>query len=289
MQNKLEYIAFSFVAFLVRILGLNLSRKLSIIMALLFYYLIPIRKKTVIGNITLAFPEYSKRKVKKISFKCYRSFAITLVEILYMPNMTKEEIINSVTCTNPDSILKEYKKNNGVILLSAHFGNWEYNAASVAVQINLPLLIVTKPQRNPYVTDWLEKARTKWENEVVSLGLSIRQIYKELKEKNIVAMVADQRGPADGIRVNFFGRKVSVYPGPALLSLRTGAPILYGIAIRQPDYSYKMTLVEINKENLPDNEEEKIIEISQRHTSYLEGVMKQYPEQWFWMHKRWKY
>jgi KDO2-lipid IV(A) lauroyltransferase len=289
MKNKFEYILFLLLAFCVKTLGINLSRRFSILIAILFYYLIPIRKKTVIDNITLAFPEYSKKKVKKLSFRCYRSFAITLVELLYMPNMTREEIINSVICTNPDSILKGYEKNNGVILLSAHFGNWEYIAASVAAQINIPFVIVTKPQRNPYVTEWLEKIRTRWENKVVSLGLSIRQIYKELKEKNVVAMVADQRGPAEGIRVNFFGRKVSVYPGPALLSLKTNAPILYGIAVRQPDYSYRTTLVEISKENLPENEEEKIIEISQRHTSYLEGIMRQYPEQWFWMHKRWKY
>lgn len=289
MKNKLEYIVFLFFAFCVRNLGLRLSRKFSIIIALLFYYVIPIRKSTVIENITLAFPEYSKEKVKKISFECYKSFAITLVEILYMPVMSRDEIINSVNCTNPDFLISEYEKNKGVVLLSAHFGNWEYIAASVSARIKIPFMVVTKPQRNPYVTEWLEKARTRWENQIVSLGLSIRQIYKELKEKNIVAMVADQRGPIDGIRVNFFGRKVSVYPGPALLGLKTGAPIIYGIPIRQPDYTYVTTLVKIDTDNLPENEDEKIIEISQRHTKYLEKVMRQHPEQWFWMHKRWKY
>ena len=127
------------------------------------------------------------------------------------------------------------------------------------------------------------------ENEVISLGISIRQIYKELKEKNIVAMVADQRGPSDGIRVNFFGRKVSIYPGPAVLSLKPDAPILYGITVRQKDFSYKTFMYEVDRNKLPEEEDAKIVELSQRHASYLEETIRKNPEQWLWMHKLWKY
>jgi KDO2-lipid IV(A) lauroyltransferase len=179
--------------------------------------------------------------------------------------------------------------NKGVILLSAHFGNWEYVAASASLQVDLPFHVVVKPQRNPYVTNWLNKMRTKWNNKVISLGISIREIYKNLKEKNLIAMVADQRGPYEGIRVNFFGIKTAVYSGTAALALKTKAPIIYGITVRQPDYSYNVVLEEISMENLPENEEDRIIELSQRHTSYLEKFIRQYPEQWLWMHKRWKY
>lgn len=289
MQNKLEYAIFLSFALMVKILGLNLSRRFSFFLAAFFYYFVPIRKKTVFENLTMAFPNYSKKKIKKIAFGSYRSFCITLVEILYMPNMSKEEIIESVKCSNPDLIVEKYKENNGVILLSAHFGNWEYIACSMSAVIDIPFTVITKPQRNPYVTKWLDTVRIRWGNKIVSLGISIRQVYKELKQKNIVAMVADQRGPSDGTRVDFFGRKASVYPGPAILSLKTKAPILYGIAIRQPDYSYKATMVEISQDNLPEKEEDKVTEISRRHTAYLEEVMRKHPEQWFWMHKRWKY
>jgi KDO2-lipid IV(A) lauroyltransferase len=131
--------------------------------------------------------------------------------------------------------------------------------------------------------------RVKWGNKIVPLGISIRQVYKELKEKRIVAMVADQRGPSDGIRINFMGRKASVFAGPALLALKTGAPIMFGLTIRQPDFSYKTVIEFINTEDLPEEEELKVAELSQRHASVLEKYIKQFPEQWFWMHKRWKY
>jgi KDO2-lipid IV(A) lauroyltransferase len=135
----------------------------------------------------------------------------------------------------------------------------------------------------------MNKGRTKFGNEVVPLGFSIRKTYQTLKEKKIVAMVADQRGPKEGVKVYFFGRKAAVYTGPAALALKTGAPIICGIPIRERDFRYRMLLVEIPVNNLPENEEEKIREISQRYTNYLEEVIREHPEQWLWMHKRWKY
>jgi len=289
MKNTIEYILFLGLSYFTGLIGLNLSRKFSFLIAFLFYYFIPIRKKTVFENLINAFPEYSKSKIKEIAFDSYRSFSIALIEILYMPFITKDEMENMVQCDNSDLIIERFNERNGIILLSAHYGNWEYVAASVSLQVQIPFKVVIKPQRNPFVTKWLNKVRTNWKNEVVSLGISIRQIYKELKEKNIVAMVADQRGPAEGIRVNFFGRKVSIYPGPAIMSLKTNAPIIYGINVRQPDYKYKTHLFEVDKSNLPEDEEEKIIELSQRHASYLEKVIRENPEQWLWMHKLWKY
>ncbi len=289
MKNIIEYILFLGLSYFTGLIGLNLSRKFSLLIAFLFYYFIPIRKKTVFENLTNAFPEYSKRKIKKIAFGSYRSFSIALVEILYMPFITRAEMEKIVECGNSDLIIEKFNERNGVILLSAHFGNWEYIAASVSLQVGIPLKVVIKPQRNPYVTKWLNKVRTKWNNKVVSLGVSIRQIYKELKERNVVAMVADQRGPAEGIRINFFDRRVSIYPGPAIMSLKTNAPIIYGINVRQTNYKYKTHLFEIDKNNLPEDEEEKIIELSQRHASYLEKVIRENPEQWLWMHKLWKY
>ena len=289
MKNTIEYILFLGLSYFAGLIGLNLSRKFSLFIAVLFYYFIPIRKKTVFENLTNAFPEYSKKRIKKIAFGSYRSFSIALVEILYMPFMNKEKMGKMVECGDSDLIIKRYNENCGVILLSAHFGNWEYVAASVGIRVGIPFKVVVKPQRNSFVTKWMNKVRTKWGNEVVSLGISIRQIYKELKEKNIVAMVADQRGPAEGLRVTFFGRKIAIYPGPAIMSLKTNAPIIYGINIRQPGYNYKTHLYEIDKTNLPEDEEEKIIELSQRHTTYLEKIIRENPEQWLWMHKLWKY
>jgi KDO2-lipid IV(A) lauroyltransferase len=289
MKNRIEYILFILFSWCFRLLGINLARKFATILAFVFFHFIPIRKKVVFNNLKIAFPENDNHSNKKLAFRIYLSFAITLVEILYLPYIKKEKLINEVMCSNPELIIEKFKEGKGLILLSSHFGNWEFGAISMAMQVHLPFSVIVKPLRNPLVYEWMNNFRTKFGNEVVPLGISIRKTYQTLKQKKVVAMVADQRGPREGVRVDFFGRKVSVYTGPASLALKTGAPLICGIAVRQKDYKYKMDLVEISQQNLPESEEEKILEISQRYTSYLEKVIRENPEQWLWMHNRWKH
>ena len=289
MKNFLEYFLFLILAGIVRLLGLNVSRRLSKVIAFMFYYIIPIRKQVTLKNLRKAFPEFSVSDIKKIAFGSYKSFSITLVEMLFIPFMTREQIENAIYCEDAELVKKYYKRYRGLIVLSGHFGNWEYIALSVSAKINVPFHVVVKSQRNPYVDAYLNKGRTRWINKIVPLGASIRKIYAELKAKNIVAMVADQRGPQEGMRVNFFGQQSSIYPGPAMLAIKTGAPILYGLTIRQPDYSYTAQISEISMENLPADEEKQIQEVSQRHMALLESVIRKHPEQWLWMHNIWKY
>ena len=289
MQNITEYLLFLILAGIVKLLGINLSRRFSIIIALFFYYVIPIRKQVTLKNLRKAFPEYDEKKVRKIAFGSYRNFSITLVEILAIPSMTREQIENAVKCDDRGMISKRYEENNGLIVLSGHFGNWEYIALSVSAQLNIPFHVVVKSQRNPYVDAYLNNCRTRWINKVIPLGASIRQVYSALSSKHTVAMVADQRGPKDGMRVNFFGQRSSIYPGPAQLALKTKAPIIFGITVREPDYSYKGYLHEISINDLPEDKEMQIQEVSQRHISLLESYIKKHPEQWLWMHNIWKY
>jgi len=289
MADRIEYIIFYGFSVIFKILGLKLSRKFSTVLAFIFYFIIPIRKNTTIDNLSRAFPEYNSKNIRKIAFGSYKSFAITLIEILYLPWMKYGEAYKATKCTNINLVKSKYAENKGLILLSAHFGNWEFMAISIALQSGMPFSLVVKAQRNPYVTGWLNTVRSKWGNKIVPLGISIRQIYKELKDRNIVAMVADQRGPSEGVKVNFFGRKAAVYSGPTVLALKTGAPILYGISIRQPDNTYVSEFQEISMDNLPEDYEDKVSEINQRLTDYLENIIRKYPEQWLWMHKRWKY
>ena len=289
MQNKIEYFLFLLLSKLFCLFGVKRSRSFAVPLTILFFYVIPIRKKTVIQNLEIAFPDLQKKDLIKTAFNIYKSFIITLIEILSLPIISDNEIKNAIQFENIDIIKEKYAEGKGVILLSAHFGNWEYVALSSSMQLGLPFSVVVKDQRNPFVTDWMNKVRTKWLNEVVSLGVSIRKTYQTLKEKKIVAMVADQRAPRESMRIKFFGKDVAVHTGPAVLALKTGAPLLYGIPVRQKDFTYKTEMVEISKDNLPEGEDDKIMELTKRHMAYLEKYIRMHPEQWLWMHKRWKY
>ncbi len=289
LQNRLEYILFIGLSYFTKLLGLRLSRGFAKGLAYVFYFIIPIRKDVTINNLKMAFPDYSEEKIRKIAIGTYKSFAITLIETLYIPHISKTEMINSLKCFNLDLLNKKIEEKKATVILSAHFGNWEYLSASLALQLNYPLNMLIKVQRNPYVTEFMDKARTKWSNVVIPLGTAVRQIFKALYENKIVIMAADQRGNVDGIRIEFLGISSAVYSGPAVFALKTNADIIIAISVRQPDYSYKVEIAELPLNDLPDNNDAKVEEICRRYLNFLEKLIRQYPEQWLWMHKRWKH
>lgn len=289
MKNIIEYILFRAFGLLFVILGLNKARKFSRFLALFFYYFIPIRKKTVIENLSRAFPDYSEDKINQIAFESYISFTITIAEMFIIPSLSEDEIKAIVTVKNPEFFHQKLNEQNGMILLSAHFANWELGAISLSLHVKTPFFVVVKNQRNGLVDKWMKDMRSRWLNVVVPLGISIRNIFTIIKEKKVAALVADQRGPSDGIDVNLFGIPSKAHSGPALLSLKTNAPILYAIGVRNKQNNYDIEFVEISRDNLPENEEDKIRELTQRQFDYLEKFIREYPEQWLWMHKRWKY
>jgi KDO2-lipid IV(A) lauroyltransferase len=289
MKNTLEYIFFFFFAKLFQVLGLKISRRLASLVALIFYYIVPIRKSTVIENLKIAFPEYSNEKIKKISFNVYKSFSIFLIEILVFPKINCKKIEAELEFSDPDLVIKKFNEGKGLIILSAHFGNWELIPPAIGARLGINGLTIVKPLRNPFVDKWMNNLRTRFGNEVIPLGISLRKTYQSLKEKKMIGIAADQRGPEEGVKVKFFNTEVPVYSGPSVLSLKTGAPIVSLLTVRQKDFRYKIFVKEIDRNDLSKNFDDSVVELTQRHTLHLEKMITKYPEQWFWMHKKWKH
>jgi len=289
VKNSLEYLAFVAFSTFFRILGLNNARKFARYMAKFFFYGIPIRKEVVLENLRKAFPDLSDKSINEIAFGTYLNFSLTLVEILTIPFLSDNQMRSMLTLKNPELFHEKYSEGKGVIVLSAHFSNWEIGAMMLSYLVNTPFYVVAKPQRNNLVDEWMNKMRTRYNNVIVPLGVSIRNIFVTLKEKKVAALVADQRGPIDGPRVKFLGIDTASFAGPAALALKTDAVILYAIAIRNENLNYDTEFVEIDKSNLSGSFDDQVLELTQRHYNYLESIVKKYPSQWFWMHKRWKY
>ncbi|HEX2962166.1 MAG: lysophospholipid acyltransferase family protein [Bacteroidota bacterium] len=288
-KNRFEYFLFTSFVRVFSIIGIKRARHAAHFLAFLFYYVIPIRKSTVQGNLKLAFPDLSARELKRLSYRCYYSFAVTLIEIMCIPELKIGELKKMVYCPDLELIRKKFDEGKGVLMLTAHFGNWELGAISVSAQLGIPMYVAAKPQRNNLVGSWLTMMREKFGNKVVMLGMSFRNIFKELKNRHLIGLVGDQRGDPDGPRVNFMGVSSAVYPGTAVLAIRTGAPVIVCIIARQEDYSYRAFVEIIETSELEGTDDDKIIEINQRYSSILEKYIRIYPEQWLWMHKRWKY
>ncbi|MBA4250962.1 MAG: hypothetical protein C0425_08025 [Chlorobiaceae bacterium] len=289
MKNQFEYFLFIIFSKLFCFIGLKKSRKFVNFLVLIFYRILKLRRRVTEENLQKAFPNLSKKEIDELTLKSYQNFAICLIEILSMPAVTSESIKEIVKIANIELLNKKYDEGKGVILLSAHFNNWEYAALAAGFYAKENINVVVKHLRNPFVDKWMNDCRTKFNNKTIPLGVSIRHIFAAIKEKKIVGIIADQRGPKEGIKINFFNNNTSVYSGPAVLALKMGAPLIMGLPVRQPDYSYLVELAEINQENLPEDENEKIKEICQRQFNNLEMMIKKNPASWFWMHNIWKY
>lgn len=290
MKNIIEYIPFLLLIKIAQLLGFQKLSTASKFISFLLYNVLKIRRDVVIKNLSIAFTDWDRKKIDDISKKCYLHFSKFLLEIMNIPKLKIEDIKNLVECDENDlkNLRAEYEKGNGLIFLTAHLGNWELGAISVPTQIGSTLYPIVKPQRNQYVTDWLNNMRETHGNKVIPLGISIRKIFEVLRNGGMLGVVGDQRGPKEGKRVKLFGKETAIFSGTAEIVARTNVPLYCLFAVREDEH-YKAFVEKIDLNEMPSNKEEKIDAINQRFAELLEKYVRLYPEQWFWMHNIWKY
>lgn len=255
----------------------------------LFYYVIPIRKKTVVKNLTIAFPEMTREEILSLAKANYISIAKTFVEIMVIRSLSPDEILHLYKIENPEILERHAKESKALICMTAHFGNWELGAISTGIYFKKGISVLVKPQSNPYTTEWMTSVRSFYGNKEIYTGVSVRELVKALKNKEVIGIVGDQRGPDDGMRINFFGQKTAAYSGTSFLAHKYDVPLLIMFFVRRPDGKFLVKVKEVEKENYSGNTEEASQKITQCYFSFLEECIKEFPDQWFWMHKIWKY
>lgn len=288
LKNILEYLLFLLLSYLFRIIGAKLSRKFAPLFVFVFYSLIKLRVDVVRKNIKIAFPELTVEERENLVKKCYRSVSITIIEILRLPAINEKEAAKIFSIDKPEIILEEYNKGKGLIIVTGHFGNWEYGAMLTGFFLKKSINVLVQEQRNPFVSNWMNKQRSKFGNKLIPQGIAVKEIFIALKNGEIAGLAADQRAPEDGVKVKFFNTETEAYRGVAALSVRTGAPLVMAMLVRNNDFTYELKVAKVDDGNLPQDKEEKIIALTQAHISYLEKYIKLFPDHWLWMHDRWK-
>lgn len=288
-KNRIEFFLFSNVARLLKRIGLERTRRLARLCGVFIYYFIPIRRSTAISNISRAFPQKHKSEIRSIARKNYQNITTTFFELMLMPHLSLDVIKDQVECDKLDLIKEKIDEGKGLILLTAHFGNWEFIVSSIAARVKGKFNILVKPQRNPFITDWLERTRHIANTKIIPIGVSVKTVYQALNKGEVVLIAGDQRGHKEGVRFNFFSQPTALYIGAAAIADRTKCSVLMSIIEREPDSRYKLHIREMDFSNLPESYDERIYELTKRYISFLEIHVAHSPEQYFWMHKLWKY
>lgn len=246
-----------------------------------------VRRRVARANLALAFPERDEAWRERVLREHYRELGRTAADYARLPRLARaprEQVFSR--WQNEHFMHEAHALGRGVIMLTGHFGNFELYAA--AMSRVRPIAILVKPLSNPGAERWTSSMRRACGVELLPIGLGVRAAVKRLRSGGILAMVADQDARRDGVFVPFFGRLASTPTGPAWLSLATGAPIVFGTCLRGPDGRYEATLTPPILPAGDASDPEAVRALTARHTAMLEAAVRERPESWFWLHKRWK-
>lgn len=287
VRHYLEYQFLLGIGFLIRGLPRTTILRLGRLVGDFIYYCVPVRKTVVLTHLEQAFPEKSVAEIKKIARGTYQNLGMNVLEHLRIPTLSPEEIKSIVDLADEELLVQALERKRGVIIVGGHFGNWEYSSSALSANGYRFGVVVAKIS-NKYLDEKINAHREATGGQMIPKRSSTKAVLKILRENGTVGMLIDQNQKRGGAFVDFFGRPCSTPKGPALLALKTGASIIFFAAIRQPDGTIKVVFEPIEIDYQAGATEENIHDITQRCTSRLEHYSRLYPDQWFWMHRRWK-
>jgi len=254
-----------------------------------FYYVSQRYRFIAFYNLTRAFPDKSVDEIKRIAKGVYRNLGIVTAEMFDLPCLTAERLTRFITIEGVENIQQARKKEKGVLFFGAHFSNWELMAYCAPHYFLGPLTAVYRPLDNLLLDRIMRYIRSESGNILVPKQRAMVQMFRSLSQKGAVALFIDQNmSLKNGIFVEFFGRPACTTDSLAVMALRSEAPVLPCFIVRKNDGSYRLV---VNKEVEISRTGDMDIDVkvnTQRFTTIIEDMIRQYPDQWLWIHQRWK-
>jgi KDO2-lipid IV(A) lauroyltransferase len=240
------------------------------------------------GNLRQAFPEWDEARVRRTALGVYAHFATVLLDILWLEGRPIEEVLALADVEGLDEFKAALAEGCGVVSPLAHIGNWEFQGIATAPLIG-PSAVVARPLDNPALDRRLVAFRASTGNLVIYKQKALPQVLKNLREGRTVGIVVDQNVQAkDGIFVRFFGRPASATTVAAAVALKTGCPVVPARCVLRPDGRYRMVYGPRLQWSSTGRKAEDVARLTQDITSVTEGWVRETPEQWLWLHRRWK-
>jgi KDO2-lipid IV(A) lauroyltransferase len=244
--------------------------------------------RIALDNLALAFGSQLPRKeARRIARECWRHFGRILFDTLYFSRLGKDSVGRLVHYEGLEHIRAAYDRGKGVLLFSGHFGHWELTALMQG-HLGLPLTLVTRPLDNPGLERLLAEQRGHSGNTIVHKRNAVREMLRAIRDREGVAIVIDQDARDGGVFVPFFGRMASTTPTLALLALRSDAAVIPTYSVPQADGSYRIVYEPPVVIQPTADRDEDLRRITAECTATIERWVREYPELWLWMHRRWK-
>ena len=289
MRRKLEYAAaWPFIKIL-GILPRPLSRAFAIALSQLVYLLHFRLRQVGMRNLAMVFPEKSEAELARILRGEFTSLGRQLAELCQFPRYTPQNVDQVVVYDGLENYERAYARGKGVLFLTAHFGGWELSAFAHSLHGHW-LHIVMRPMDNVYLDRMIRRYRTMHGNQTVDKDDFVRGLLAAMKAGEVVGILMDTNmTPPQGIFVNFFGIPACTASGLARIALRTDAAVVPAFTIWDAALGKYRLRFDPALELIRTGElEADIAANTQRFTNVIEDYVRQYPDQWLWVHRRWK-
>lgn len=289
MRHRLEYAPVWLLAAVMRWLPRPLAHAIGISIAMLVYAVHARLRRVGRRNLDLAFPGKSRKEKKKILRGVFAGLGRQLAEFCLFPRYTLENLPRIAVYEGFHNFAEAQALGKGVIFLTAHFSGWEVSSFAHSLYGH-PMNIVARPLDNPYLDARVERYRTMHGNAVLSKQDFARALLKLLKRGEVVGILMDTNmTPPQGAFVDFFGIPACTATGIARVALHTGAAVVPGFCIwDKPSGRYKICMEPAVKLVRTGDDEADAVTNTALFNKVIESYATRYPDQWLWVHRRWK-
>ncbi len=248
----------------------------------LAYHLDFFRKKVVLKNLEIAFPNLSEKERKKIAKQFYKNFVFYMADMVESLEISKEELANKVKIIGEENINKALKSGKPVVFMTAHFGNWEV-APKVIGAFYTKLTVLMREFDNPKLGEFFKKSRNSFNISTLNKRASARDIIKALKNGNALGVLIDQHSKSQKAeKVLFFNQEVAFNKAVSTLSKKFGAIVVPFFTYTQDKYVVEF----LEPRSIGENES--IHNFTQWQANIIEEMIKKHPSEYYWFHKRFK-
>jgi KDO2-lipid IV(A) lauroyltransferase len=289
LRERLEYaLVWPFIKG-IGLLPRPVARAIGITLGLTVYALHGRLRRVGLRNLALAFPEMADSERRRLLRGEFISLGRQLAEVCLFPRYTRENISRTIVYDGFENFERAYARGHGVLFLTGHIGAWELSAFAHSLNGH-PLSIVMRSLDNPYIDRLLQSYRTMHGNRTVDKDDFVRGLLGAMRAGETVGILMDTNmTPPQGVFVDFFGVPACTASGLARIALRTDAAVVPGFTVwdaKQRKYILRFEpAVELIR--TADNEAD-IVANTAKFTNAIEEIIRQYPDQWLWVHRRWK-
>jgi Kdo2-lipid IVA lauroyltransferase/acyltransferase len=281
--------AFRFFGFFGYYGGPKVRHLMGAVIGLLWYDIFRVRRSVVIENLMNAYPDMSRRQAVSIGRQSMFHMGECLVEYGNFPYISKTDLVADFEIEGREHLDRALSQGLGVYLLTLHIGNGDL--ASVALGgLGLKIHLISKEFKNRALNDSWFGMRSRHGTKFISPQKSSFQVLRAIGRNEIVVFVLDQfMGPPFGVATNFFGRRTGTAAGLATMAQRSRSPVIPVYTVRLPDGRHKIVFQpEVAWVAKDTNKASEVEHMTQVYTSKIESIVRMHPEQWMWIHRRWK-